>query len=171
MGGERIGHVDHWYVSHHLATLLKLTARVPTANVQVDDQYLGSSTDMAVDSSLTDAYIIRAWDAWAIECRRHGTPAIMQLSHPGRQCSICAGKHGPFTKNLAPSAVGLHMGPGMVPAVISKVAFGVRKALTETGIIPIIQEFARASSLARKQWFFWRGNPCLSWVPDRSIPV
>lgn len=77
----------------------------------------------------------------------------MQLNHPGRQCPIGAGKHGLFTKNVAPSAIGLHMGPGIIPAAVSKLAFGVPRELHVDEINMIVEKFSRAAFLASKSGF------------------
>jgi 2,4-dienoyl-CoA reductase-like NADH-dependent reductase (Old Yellow Enzyme family) len=111
-----------------------------TGNVQVDDRYLGTSADLSVDASLPDEQIVRAWTEWAAACQSHGTPAMMQLNHPGRQCPIGAGKHGLLDKNVAPSAVGLDMGPGLIPAVVSKLAFGVPQQMSQADIDGIVEK-------------------------------
>ncbi|KAF4963990.1 hypothetical protein FSARC_8040 [Fusarium sarcochroum] len=124
-----------------------------TGNVQVDDRYLGTSTDLAIDSSLSDDTITNSWSAWAQECSQKGTPAIMQLNHPGRQCPIGAGRHGLLAKNIAPSAIGLDMGQGLMASAVSKLAFGVPREVDEQEIEMIIEKFARAASLAVKAGF------------------
>lgn len=121
--------------------------------MQVDDKYLGTSTDLSVDSSLDDDTILTAWREWASTCGKHGTPVIMQLNHPGRQCPIGAGKHGIFTKNIAPSPLGLRMGAGYVPAAVSKLAFGVPREMRGDEIESIVEKFSRAASLAAKAGF------------------
>ncbi|KAF5663829.1 nadh:flavin oxidoreductase nadh oxidase [Fusarium heterosporum] len=124
-----------------------------TGNVQVDDRYLGTSTDLALDSTLSDEAVAASWSMWAQECSRYGTPAIMQLNHPGRQCPIGAGKHGLLAKNLAPSALGLHMGTGFMATAVSKLAFGVPREIDEQEIQLIIDKFSRASALAVRSGF------------------
>lgn len=119
----------------------------------MDDKYLGTSADLSVDSSLDDDTILTAWREWASTCGKHGTPVIMQLNHPGRQCPIGAGKHGIFTKNLAPSPLGLRMGAGFVPAAVSKLAFGVPREMRGDEIESIVEKFSRAASLAAKAGF------------------
>jgi 2,4-dienoyl-CoA reductase-like NADH-dependent reductase (Old Yellow Enzyme family) len=77
----------------------------------------------------------------------------MQLNHPGRQCPIGAGKHGVLEKNLAPSPIGLQMGPGLMAAAVSKLAFGVPREINEQEIEFIIEKFAHAAALAAKSGF------------------
>ncbi|CAJ0547498.1 Ff.00g042520.m01.CDS01 [Fusarium sp. VM40] len=124
-----------------------------TGNVQVDDRYLGTSTDLALDSSLSDDAITASWSTWARECNQYGTPAIMQLNHPGRQCPIGAGKHRVLEKNLAPSPVGLQMGPGLLATAVSKLAFGIPREISEQEIEVITEKFAQAAALAAKSGF------------------
>ncbi|CEI70299.1 unnamed protein product [Fusarium venenatum] len=124
-----------------------------TGNVQVDDRYLGTSTDLALNSSLSDEAIAKSWSVWAQACKSQGTTAIMQLNHPGRQCPIGAGKHSLLTKNLAPSAIGLNMGEGILAKSISKIAFGVPREMDAQEINLIIAKFAQAARLATKSGF------------------
>ncbi|KAM0242908.1 hypothetical protein ACHAP5_007091 [Fusarium lateritium] len=124
-----------------------------TGNVQVDDRYLGTSTDLALDSSLSDEAIIISWSTWAHECNQNGIPAIMQLNHPGRQCPIGAGKHRLLVKNLAPSAASLQMGPGLMAMAVSKLAFGVPREVDEGEIQSIVEKFTSAAVLATKSGF------------------
>ncbi|KAM0342043.1 hypothetical protein ACHAPU_009771 [Fusarium lateritium] len=124
-----------------------------SGNVQVDDRYLGTSTDLALDSTLSDEAIVASWSTWAQESNQYGTPAIMQLNHPGRQCPIGAGKHGLLAKNLAPSAIGLQMGPGLMARAVSKLAFGVPREMDEQETRLIVDKFTRAAVLAVRSGF------------------
>lgn len=121
--------------------------------MQVDDRYLGTSTDLALNSSLSDEAIIKSWSTWAQTCGQGGIPTIMQLNHPGRQCPIGAGKHSLLSKNLAPSAMGLHMGSGVLPKTISRIAFGVPREVDQQEISLIISKFAHAAKLAATSGF------------------
>ncbi|KAL3595335.1 hypothetical protein FPOAC2_09661 [Fusarium poae] len=124
-----------------------------TGNVQVDDRYLGTSTDLSLNSALSDEAIVKSWSVWAQACKIQDTPTIMQLNHPGRQCPIGAGKHSLLTKNLAPSALGLDMGRGLLAKSISKIAFGVPREIDAQEINLIVAKFAQAARLAANSGF------------------
>ncbi|KAL6895171.1 hypothetical protein HDV57DRAFT_121 [Trichoderma longibrachiatum] len=124
-----------------------------TGNVQVDDRYLGTANDLAVDSRAGDDAIVASWTPWANVCKEHGTPTLVQLNHPGRQCPIGAGTHGYLSKNVAPTSIGLHMGAGLIPKVVSAIAFGKPRELGMAEIRTITQQFARAARLAYRSGF------------------
>ncbi|ETS03595.1 FMN-linked oxidoreductase [Trichoderma reesei RUT C-30] len=126
---------------------------VITGNVQVDDRYLGTANDLAVDSRASDDTIVASWSRWAKVCRQHGTPTLVQLNHPGRQCPIGAGTHGYLSKNVAPTSIGLHMGDGLIPKAVSAIAFGKPRELEIAEIRTITQQFARAARLAYRSGF------------------
>ncbi|PTB61704.1 FMN-linked oxidoreductase [Trichoderma citrinoviride] len=124
-----------------------------TGNVQVDDRYLGTANDLAVDSRASDDAIVASWEPWASVCKQHGTPTLVQLNHPGRQCPIGAGTHGYFSKNVAPTSIGLHMGDGIIPKAVAAIAFGKPRELGIAEIRAITQQFARAARLAHRSGF------------------
>ncbi|KAL7905222.1 hypothetical protein GGI35DRAFT_488531 [Trichoderma velutinum] len=124
-----------------------------TGNVQVDDRYLGTATDLAVDAVISDDDIVTSWKDWANVCKEFGTPTMVQLNHPGRQCPIGAGKHGFFSKNVAPTSIGLHMGDGIIPKAVSAIAFGIPRELGVSEIQAIVKQFARAARLAYRSGF------------------
>ncbi|UKZ78779.1 hypothetical protein TrVFT333_006524 [Trichoderma virens FT-333] len=124
-----------------------------TGNVQVDDRYLGTTTDLAVDSLVSDDGVITSWQSWATTCKEFGTPTVVQLNHPGRQCPIGAGKHGYFSKNVAPTSIGLYMGDGVIPKAVSAIAFGTPRELDVSEIQTIVKQFVRAARLAYQSGF------------------
>lgn len=54
------------------------------------------------------------WKEWADATQSYGTPALVQLCHPGRQSPSGAGNRSWFSKTIAPSAVQLNLGPGFL---------------------------------------------------------
>src|ERR1700749_2907646 len=74
--------------------LQSFNANSEPGNVQVTDVYLGSPNDIAISSKASDRSsqaVQLAWKSWATACQRQGTPAIVQLCHPGRQSPAGAG--------------------------------------------------------------------------------
>ncbi|KAH8171053.1 NADH:flavin oxidoreductase / NADH oxidase family protein [Sarocladium implicatum] len=120
---------------------------VITGNLQIDSDYLGGKEDYAIDPSIPDRTTFEAWKAWAEVCSQNGTKAIVQLCHPGRQT--------PFGKNtpIAPSAVPLELGSGVLPSLISSVVFKKPREITLLEIQQVIQQFAHAARLASSSGF------------------
>lgn len=117
-------------------------------NVQVDVQYLGQAYDTALNETIPRDKLLNAWKSWAAACNRSGTPTLMQLNHPGRQSAIGAGRRGYLAKSLAPSAVPLQIGPGVVQRFFSWLVFGTPKEMTSDDIKEAIRQFAAAARLA-----------------------
>ncbi|KAH8705253.1 FMN binding oxidoreductase [Talaromyces proteolyticus] len=123
-----------------------------TGNVQVDVAFLGTSKDNTVNPNHKEE-LIRTWKSWAAACKQEGTPAIMQINHPGRQSPLGAGTKGIFTKNLAPSPVAINLGPGVVAKVASSLVFGCPREMTQADIDNVIQQFVYTSRLAAETGF------------------
>lgn len=119
-----------------------------TGNVQVDSRHLGQPNDVTVtpDSAST-------WRAYADAAKENDTKVVMQLCHPGRQSPLGAGTRGFWGKTLAPSAVPLQLGPGLVARAISALVFGTPKAMSEDEIREVVDKFAAAARLAAESGF------------------
>jgi 2,4-dienoyl-CoA reductase-like NADH-dependent reductase (Old Yellow Enzyme family) len=124
-----------------------------TGNVQVDDTYLGGFGDCAMSDSLPKEKILEAYKAYAGICRRNGTPTIMQINHPGRQSPLGAGKKSYMAKNIAPSAVQLHMGDDIISKIITTVVFGTPKEMSVAEIEDVVQRFAKTARIAAEAGF------------------
>ncbi|KAF7529940.1 hypothetical protein G7054_g9696 [Neopestalotiopsis clavispora] len=107
---------------------------VLTGNVEVDRRYLGAPGDIAFNDDIPYEEMLAAWRTWAEACNAGGTPTLVQINHPGRQSPMGAGSRGLFAKNLAPSAVPLNFGSGLLPKLISTLMFGTPKAMTQADI-------------------------------------
>ncbi|KAH8152949.1 uncharacterized protein LAJ45_03176 [Morchella importuna] len=147
--------------SHHPNDLLNTVYRIwgegqygmlVTGNVQVDPRFLGGPGDVTFSpSDLKNPVALSAWKIWAHASQDSGTPTIVQLCHPGRQSPFGAGTSGFFTKNLAPSAVGLDMKGGFLTKVAQALLFGTPKEMTLKDIDEVVEMFvngARMSYLA-----------------------
>jgi 2,4-dienoyl-CoA reductase-like NADH-dependent reductase (Old Yellow Enzyme family) len=126
---------------------------VLTGNVQVNMTYLGGPADTAVNDKISEAKLLESWTAWAKACNARGTPTIMQINHPGRQSPYGAGTRGFFDKNLAPSAVPLKLGDGILQSIASALVFGTPREMTVAEIRETVRQFANAARLAAKAGF------------------
>ncbi|KAM0227586.1 hypothetical protein ACHAP5_012146 [Fusarium lateritium] len=105
-----------------------------TGNVQVDDTYLGGFGDCAMSKSLPEEN-------------------ILEINHPGRQSPLGAGKKSYMAKNLAPSAVQLHMGDDIISKIITNVVFGTPKEMSVADIEDVVQRFADTARIAAEAGF------------------
>jgi 2,4-dienoyl-CoA reductase-like NADH-dependent reductase (Old Yellow Enzyme family) len=126
---------------------------IMTGNVQIDENFLGGPDDTAINASLSEEKVVAAYKGLATACRRTGTPAIMQINHPGRQSPLGAGKKAFWSKNLAPSPVPLNMGSDFVSKVATSVIFGTPKEMSLAEIETVIQRFANAARIAAAAGF------------------
>lgn len=126
---------------------------IMTGNVHVDERFLGDPDGTAINASLAEEKVIAAYKGLATACRRAGTPAIMQINHPGRQSPLGSGTKSLWTKNLAPSAVPLDMGSDLVSRVVTSIVFGTPKEMTLADIETVIQRFANAARIAAAAGF------------------
>ncbi|GAA5935721.1 hypothetical protein JCM10213_003671 [Rhodosporidiobolus nylandii] len=135
-----------------------------SGNVQVSPAHLGSPLDLAVPSSSPPpAETAAAFARWAASLRPSSssntsrtagptprTLAIMQLNHPGRQ-SMRFGSGRPFSSPaLAPSAVPLSAGNGMLGQVLGKALWGTPREMASEDIGEVVQGFVRGARLARE---------------------
>ena len=126
---------------------------VMTGNVQVDEKYLGGHRDLAVSSDLPEEKVLEAYKKFVGIMRRKGTPAIMQINHPGRQSPLGAGKKAFMDKNLAPSPIQLNMGDDFLAKIITNVVFGTPKEMSVEEIEDVVQSFARTARIASEAGF------------------
>lgn len=124
-----------------------------TGNVQVDTKYLGQPGDTALIDN--EAKQLESWKAWAKASKgpNGSTPAIVQINHPGRQSPAGAGTRGFFAKNVAPSAVPVVFGPGLLAKLLSAVVLGTPREMTVAEIEGVVAQFARAGKLSADAGF------------------
>lgn len=126
---------------------------VMTGNVQVDERWLGQPGDLVL---LEDEATMReAWRPWVRACRTaaQGSPTVVQINHPGRQSPAGAGRRGFFAKALAPSAVPLKLGEGLLGRLASAVAFGTPKAASVAEIEDVVRRFAATARVSAEAGF------------------
>ncbi|KAM5352765.1 hypothetical protein ACJ41O_005487 [Fusarium nematophilum] len=124
-----------------------------TGNVQVDERYMGGPDDTAINMSLPEEKVIDAYRTFATACRRNGTPAIMQINHPGRQSPMGAGTRSLWSKTLAPSAIPLDIGSDLISRLAACLIFGTPKEMTVADIEDVVQRFANAARIAAEAGF------------------
>ncbi|KAJ5368887.1 uncharacterized protein N7496_008647 [Penicillium cataractarum] len=120
-----------------------------TGNVQVDVNHMGSPFDPALHTEYTgtDTTLLSTWKKYASACQKHGTPAIVQICHPGRQSFRVAGKRGMFAPTIAPSAVPINIGDGLMEKVIACVTWSNPREMTRGDIERVIRQFVDTARL------------------------
>ncbi|OHW96128.1 NADH oxidase [Colletotrichum incanum] len=88
---------------------------------------------------------LAACRTWAEVCSGHGTKAIVQINHPGRQA--------PFTRSIAPSPVPLDLGSGIFPWLVRKLVYGTPSELTKFQIQDVVKQFVHAAKLSADAGF------------------
>ncbi|OAA34468.1 Aldolase-type TIM barrel [Beauveria brongniartii RCEF 3172] len=126
---------------------------VITGNVFIDPEYMGSMKDPAFSDLLSREELLAAWRRWAKLMHKSGSPAVMQLNHPGRQSPAGGGTRGYFAKAIAPSPVPVALGPGYIAKAISAIAFGTPREMTTLEIKLVVERFAHAANLAAEAGF------------------
>ncbi|KAJ5486447.1 hypothetical protein N7530_000747 [Penicillium desertorum] len=122
-----------------------------TGNVQVDVNHMGSPFDPALHSeykdSETNSALVAQWKKYADACQKHGTPAIAQICHPGRQSFRVAGRRGMFAQTLAPSAVPIKVGDSYLEKLIGYLAWTEPKEMTTQDVERVIRQFVDTARL------------------------
>ncbi|KAL4807986.1 hypothetical protein BDV18DRAFT_134085 [Aspergillus unguis] len=118
-----------------------------TGNIQVDVRHLGGYGDLATRGHQEESQSLDAWKQYANACQQHGTPAIPQICHPGRQSPRGAGERGLFGKPIAPSEVPLYIGSGLTASVVREIVFGTPKAMSRSDIDLVISQFVNCARI------------------------
>ncbi|OAQ87410.1 NADH:flavin oxidoreductase/NADH oxidase [Purpureocillium lilacinum] len=125
-----------------------------TGAVQVDQRYYGAREDLAMDTTrVSEEKTLAAYRKLAETCKGKGTPAILQLNHPGRQSPIRAGKRSYFEKTMAPSSVAMDFGSSLTQRTLASLIFGTPREMTVQDIEDVVQRFASAARLASQAGF------------------
>ncbi|KAJ5920958.1 hypothetical protein N7466_009284 [Penicillium verhagenii] len=119
-----------------------------TGNVQVDVNHLGSPFDPALHAEYKgESSLIDKWKPYADACQKHGTPAIVQICHPGRQSFRVAGYRGIWASTIAPSAVPIDLGSGLLERIIAAVAWTAPREMTRAEVERVIGQFVDTARL------------------------
>ncbi|KAL1651589.1 hypothetical protein SLS61_005251 [Didymella pomorum] len=123
-----------------------------TGNVEVSSRYRGSLGSVVAKPSIPNS-TRKVWQQWASASQEEGTPTLVQLVHPGRQSPPKAGDRGFFEPTMAPSAVPLNIGNGLLERAVAKLAFGTPKEMTVADIEEVVDQFAYAAKLSYEAGF------------------
>ncbi|KAK8085009.1 hypothetical protein PG997_006280 [Apiospora hydei] len=127
---------------------------VLTGNVDVDTQYVGDKLNAAYNHELDRAALLEVWKGWALSCNPDGaTPTVVQINHPGRQSHRGAGSRGLFAPSIAPSAVPLDFGSGLLARLMGALVFGTPREMTVDEIRHVVGRFAETTKLAAEAGF------------------
>lgn len=140
-----------------LVTLPLLLVRIHgltkgVGNVEVSTVYRETNTTVAVKPTPSKTQS-DAWIRWALAAGQHKTPTFVQLVHAGRQSPIGAGSRGRLQKTIAPSAIPLRLGEGLVASALGAIIFGTPKAMTLEDIHEVVAQFTVAAKLAHESGF------------------
>ncbi|KAJ5815196.1 hypothetical protein N7474_006973 [Penicillium riverlandense] len=126
-----------------------------TGNVQVDVNHMGSPFDAALHSEYTgnDEALLSEWKKYADACQKHGTPALLQICHPGRQSFRVAGRRGIFGSTLAPSVVPMNIGDGWLMRTLAAITWSQPREMTRADIERVIRQFVDTARLAADAGF------------------
>ena len=129
-----------------------------TSAVHIDAAHAGSHAALTIDASLPPSTTHAAFHAWAQACHGDGnsqtpTPSILQIHHPGRQSPLGAGKRPLLAKAIAPSAIPLDLGPGLIARAAGHLVFGTPRAMTVEEIQSVVAQFAAAARIAAETGF------------------
>ncbi|CAG5185032.1 uncharacterized protein ALTATR162_LOCUS11203 [Alternaria atra] len=123
-----------------------------TGNVMIDERWLGNALDVSI-APTTDPKVIAQWRRYAEACHIEGTPAIVQLNHPGRQSPLGAGSKGLFEKNIAPSPIALQFEDNIWAKTAQKLLFGTPREMTIAEIEDVVTKHADAAKYLSEQGF------------------
>ena len=124
----------------------------------VSSTHLGSPADIIAPSPSSSTYeqSLAAYRAWA-DASHGDSPTsrpvvIMQLCHTGRQSPRGSGR-SPFKAPLAPSAVPLDTGAGLLATAFGKVMWQAPEAMTVQDIQGVVGEFLSAARMVKETGF------------------
>ncbi|CEJ62877.1 hypothetical protein PMG11_11362 [Penicillium brasilianum] len=124
-----------------------------TGNIQVDINHLGDHFDVAHAEHTRDKALVTEWKSYAAACQKHGTPAIAQISHPGRQSMRGAGQRGMFASTIAPSVVPMNVGTSLMDRITSRVIWPNPREMTRADIDQVIERFVNTARLMSDSGF------------------
>ncbi|KAI9167973.1 NADH oxidase 3 [Paramyrothecium foliicola] len=126
---------------------------VLTGHVQVDSQHMGARGDVCIDDVVDAPSIPEKWKQYASTIQQHGTPAVVQLNHPGRQSPMGAGGRGLFAKTMSSSAVPVSLGDGIIAWLMQVLLFGTPREMTVADIRTVVKQFASAARAVANSGF------------------
>lgn len=126
---------------------------VITGNVLIDTNHLSTPEDNAINKTIPREALLSRWKVWASASNKAGTPTLVQINHPGRQSLSWAGTGGIFSKSIAPSAIPLDWGNGLLANAIRATMFGTPREMTLEDIRHVIARFAETAQITAEAGF------------------
>jgi 2,4-dienoyl-CoA reductase-like NADH-dependent reductase (Old Yellow Enzyme family) len=125
-----------------------------TGNVQVSRRHLSAPRDIIIPEVITETSV-KPFKALANAMHDGGKRplAIMQISHSGRQSANMMGGRLPFEPPLAPSAVPIKPGPGVLSTLIYKSMFQTPREMTLDDVEDLVVSFVRGAKVAMLSGF------------------
>ena len=128
---------------------------IMTGNVQVDIDHLGNFMDPAFqgENATSKEIHMESWKKYAAASQKHGSPTIVQISHPGKQSLRGAGRRGLFASTMAPSAIPLTLGTGLLDSAVTSLAFPKPREMTPKDIERVIRLFVDTARMVADSGF------------------
>ncbi|MCJ1440385.1 MAG: hypothetical protein MMC23_000868 [Stictis urceolatum] len=124
-----------------------------TGQVQIDPRYFSVAGDVCTHPLSLSPPHIDAWKQWARQSKAGGTPAIVQLAHPGRMSPAGAGNRPRVMRALCPSEVPVEMGQGWIDKLARDAVLGVPKAMSLEEIDEVVGLFVHGARVAVEAGF------------------
>lgn len=93
-----------------------------TGQVQVDIRFLSIAGDVVCHKDSLEEPHLSKWKKWASIPKSTGSPAIVQLAHPGRMSPAGAGMRPSTMQTLCPSSVPVKLGDTWLDKLVSGLA-------------------------------------------------
>lgn len=123
----------------------------------MDVDHLGNPWDPALHAEYTgkegNEALVERWSQYAKTCHQHGTPCIVQACHPGRQTPRAAGRRGFFAPSIAPSAIPLELGDGLVQRLLTWLVFPPPREMNQVDIDRVTRQFVDTARLMADSGF------------------
>jgi len=98
-----------------------------TGQVQIDLRFLSIAGDVVCHEKSLEEEHLSKWKEWAKIAQKDGTPAIVQLAHPGRMSPAGAGVRPADMQTLCASSVPVEIGDGWLDRMVSLFAENCRR--------------------------------------------
>ncbi|KAK0667420.1 putative NADH oxidase [Cercophora samala] len=130
-----------------------------TGSVAIDPLQATTNAVLVNQPNLPKTTLLTSLQSWADAFRPHNSnispsPVIVQLVHPGKQLLRFASKsRSIFEPPLAPSAIPLDLGPGLLPKIVRTLMFANPREMTLTEIQSLISNHAHSAKVVAKAGF------------------
>lgn len=124
-----------------------------TGQVQIDRRFFSIAGDVCCHERSPGAEVLEVWKRWAEIAQSRGTPAVVQLAHPGRMSPIGAGVRPKGMRALCPSEVPVEVGESWLDKLVLERELGVPKAMSVEEIDEVVGMFVRGAEVARDAGF------------------